>query len=111
MIPGDASSAVVGRACNCVELRYVVATFVPFHCTVAPLAKFWPLMMTGSEAVPATIEPGLRLPMKGAPPTTCKLALDDVPPPGWGLATNRLTGPRFDSSVSGTWVVILVALT
>jgi hypothetical protein len=51
-VSGDATSATVMAACNCVLLKTVVVRLLPFHKTVEVLAKFDPFTVSRNAAAP-----------------------------------------------------------
>lgn len=57
---GDAMSAAVMLAVNCVEFTNVVVRAAPSHCTIAPETKLLPVTVRVNAALPATAVAGLR---------------------------------------------------
>ena len=105
--PAEASWVLVTAAVSEVALPYVVISGVAPHITVEPpLTKFAPVTVSAKGAPPATAEVGLSDVISG--PTTVRVEVDDVAPPG--LCTARLSLPVLASMLAGMLAVMEVAV-
>ena len=64
-VPAVAMSAARIEAVTCVEERYVVVRFVPFHLATEPEMKLVPFTVRVKAAPPAVADDGLRVEIVG----------------------------------------------
>src|SRR5689334_207947 len=76
---------------NSVVLTNFVAMSAPFHRTLEVDTKPDPFTLKLKPALPAPIEPGVKLPITGPELLTTKAWVGDKPPPGVGLNTVTFT--------------------
>jgi len=105
--PAEASWVLVTAAVSEVALPYVVVSGVVPHIAVEPpLTKFVPVTLSVKGAPPATAEVGFSDVIAG--PTTLRVEVDDVAPPG--LCTVRLSLPVLATMLAGMVAVMDVAV-
>jgi hypothetical protein len=95
-------------AVTCVLLTNVVASAVPFHCTVAPDRKPVPLTVRVKPDPPAFAEAGLRLLMVGVGMLMGNVVTVDALPPLFVTAILALPGLviRLAGTAAVTWVAL-----